>query len=140
MVMRGESDLSTLLARMTPELRENEFVFCSLPPTSAARLKNDALAFFQEEEAISLILERAAADRALIAYDSVWKMISLKVHSSLDAVGFLAALTAELASAGISTNVVSAYYHDHLFVPSPVADKAMTVLLSLQRRGSGKRE
>jgi hypothetical protein len=33
-----------------------------------------------------------------------------------------------LASAGISVNPISAYYHDHLFVPSERAEKVMKLL------------
>lgn len=55
-------------------------------------------------------------------------MISLMAHSSLDAVGFLAAITAKLAAAGISVNPVSAFYHDHLFVPFDKAEMAMNLL------------
>ena len=45
-------------------------------------------------------------------------MITLDVHSSLESVGFLAAVSARLAAAGIPCNAVSAFHHDHLFVPS----------------------
>jgi len=137
--MSGEKDLSALLARMTPQLRAKEYVFCSLPVSRGEGLASQAVGYFREDEGVSLVLERAVADRALVAYQDVWKMISLKVHSSLEAVGFLSALTAELASAGIPTNVISAYYHDHLFVPAPLADKALAVLLSLQSRPQEKR-
>jgi hypothetical protein len=56
------------------------------------------------------------------------EMNSLMVHSSLDAVGFLAAITAKLAAGGISVNPVSAFYHDHLFVPVDKAEMAMNLL------------
>ena len=44
-------------------------------------------------------------------------MITVMVHSALDAVGFLATITTRLAAAGIGVNLVSAFFHDHLFVP-----------------------
>jgi hypothetical protein len=64
-------------------------------------------------------------------------MITLNIHSSLDAVGFLAAITARLASAGMGVNSVSAYFHDHLFVPAVRADEAMAILdgLAAENRG-----
>ena len=64
-------------------------------------------------------------------------MITLNVHSALDAVGFLAAVVSLLASAGISVNAVSAYHHDHLFVPVARADEAMRLLRKRSGRPGG---
>ena len=50
------------------------------------------------------------------------RLITLEVHSALDAVGFLAAVTARLAAEGIGVNPVAGFHHDHLFVP---ADKGV---------------
>jgi len=61
-------------------------------------------------------------------------MITLTVHSSLEAVGFLAAITGRLAEAGISVNAVSAYYHDHLFVAEHRADEALRLLQSMSKQ------
>jgi hypothetical protein len=60
------------------------------------------------------------------AYPS--RLITLMVHSSLEAVGFLAVITERLAAAGISVNAISAYYHDHIFVPVDKAFQAMKIL------------
>ncbi|RVD48425.1 ACT domain-containing protein, partial [Mesorhizobium sp. M2D.F.Ca.ET.140.01.1.1] len=59
------------------------------------------------------------------------RMITLNIHSSLEAVGFLAAITTRLAAAGMSVNPVSAFYHDHLFVPAERAEEAMAILAKL---------
>ena len=55
-------------------------------------------------------------------------MVTLTVQSALDAVGFLAAITARLAAAGISVNAVSAFFHDHLFVPAGRAEEIVEIL------------
>jgi hypothetical protein len=55
-------------------------------------------------------------------------MVTLTVHSALDAVGFLAAITTRLAAAGISVNAVSAFFHDHLFVPAGRAEETVEIL------------
>lgn len=55
------------------------------------------------------------------------------VHSSLSAVGFLAAITGKLAERGISVNPVSAYDHDHLFVPVSRSDEVMELLQEFSR-------
>jgi hypothetical protein len=46
-------------------------------------------------------------------------------------VGFLAAVTARLADAGIAVNAVSAFYHDHLFVPESRAEEAFGLLQNM---------
>lgn len=77
---------------------------------------------------MAAILRKEDAER--LGIDAIYesRMISLMVHSSLDAVGFLAAITAKLAAGGVSVNPVSAYYHDHLFVPVDKAELTMALL------------
>ena len=60
-------------------------------------------------------------------------MITLTVHSSLEAVGFLAVITRKLAQHSISVNAVSAYHHDHLFVPVACAEEAMILLADMAK-------
>ena len=55
----------------------------------------------------------------------------LEIHSSLEAVGFLAAILPPLAAAGIGVNPVSAFHHDHLFVPEQRAAEALAILEAL---------
>ena len=52
----------------------------------------DAIGIFQEEEGTTLILSRNRADADKLNYSSVFRLITLSVHSSLDAVGFFSAL------------------------------------------------
>ena len=44
-----------------------------------------------------------------------------------------AAMSRTLGDAGISANVVAAYYHDHIFVPADKVDLAVQVLEKLGR-------
>ncbi|MBS3125500.1 ACT domain-containing protein [Candidatus Woesearchaeota archaeon] len=62
-----------------------------------------------------------------------WAFITLTVNSSLNAVGFLAEISRKLADAGISINAVSAFYHNHLFVPAERAKEAMQLLKDLSQ-------
>ena len=64
------------------------------------------------------------------------RMITLTVHSSLDAVGLLAAVTQVLAQADISVNVVSAFYHDHLFISEHRAVEALQILSALSEQAT----
>jgi hypothetical protein len=122
--MSGIKDLDVLLKSMKPELIEGEYVFCTVQ--SLGDLK--PLMTFKEKEGLTLILRKQDADQNNISYQSTWAMITLTVHSNLEAVGFLAKITEKLAQAGISVNAVSAYYHDHLFVPKNRALEAIEIL------------
>lgn len=130
--MSSEANLSVLLKSMQPILREGDYVFCTVKQFDHAQdLK--PIGLFYEPEGLTLILPRQQADAAGLPYTSVFRMITLSVHSSLEAVGFLAAIASQLAANGISVNPVSAYYHDHLFIPAARANQAMQLLQELSR-------
>jgi len=74
------------------------------------------------------VLLKNTTDRADLAYEGVFRCISLGVHSSLEAVGLTAAVTGKLAKHRISTNVTAAFFHDHIFVQSELADRAIGIL------------
>jgi hypothetical protein len=129
--MHGETDLQRLLRNMQPSADEREFVICSIDFATLSQLSVKPLAFFREAEGITLVLLRKDADKYSLPYNSVWALITLTIHSELTAVGFLAAVTNCLASAGLSVNVISGYYHDHLFVQYAERDRAMAVLAEI---------
>ena len=129
--MSGKTNLRTLLRTMTPELQEGEFVFCCLSEREFEESAISPLCIFREREGVTLILTREEAERYQLDYAYCARMITLTVHSSLAAVGFLAAITEKLAEQAISVNAISAYYHDHLFVPVERAHDAMLILKNL---------
>ncbi|MEY9589439.1 ACT domain-containing protein [Bradyrhizobium yuanmingense] len=126
--MTGERDLNALLRLMKPELRPGTFVFCTIAADETIPAAVDPLLIFREPEGTTVVAPLEDAERAGLRYEFASRLITLTVHSALDAVGFLAAITARLADAGISVNAVSAFHHDHLFVPSDRADEAMAAL------------
>ncbi|CCD87398.1 conserved protein of unknown function, putative amino acid binding protein [Bradyrhizobium sp. ORS 285] len=131
--MAGERNLGALLLKMTPELQEGVFVFCSLAAGHEPPAALTPLMLFREREGLTLIVRREEAEQAGLTYQFAARLITLSVHSALDAVGFLAAVTTALAAAGISVNAVSAFHHDHLFVPEAQAEQALTVLREMSR-------
>ena len=128
--MAGETDLTNLLRSIEPELHPDEFVFCTTADPSTIP---ESICTFREREGVALICRRADAEAQGLSFTFPCRMITLNVHSSLEAIGFLAAISMALASRGIGANVVSAFYHDHLFVASDQADAAMAVLRDLQK-------
>lgn len=101
--------------------------------TSFDYAKLSPLATFQEQEGMTLVLDLDVADQAGLAFESVFRCITLGVHSSLDAVGLTAVVANALAQRGISANVIAAYHHDHIFVPVQRAHDALVALESLSR-------
>ena len=135
--MNGITDFKTLIESMSPEISEESFVFFSV---EADKIPQELRAegIFREKEGITIICEENEALKHSFPCEERYKRISLGVHSSLQAVGFLHAIISELTDEEISCNVISAYYHDHIFVPEPTADKALLVLSNLAENYSNK--
>jgi hypothetical protein len=137
MAMTGETDLARLVAGMTPALDPATHVFATVPGT-AVPPDAGAILTFAEAEGVTLVLPLDRAAGLGLAAVFPCRRIVLTVHSSLDAVGFMAAVTAALARAEIGVNPVAGFYHDHLFVPEARAEDAMAVLQALARGGPGR--
>jgi len=92
---------------------------------------------FVEDEATTVLLaaDEAAARGSEGTFPCQW--IVLGASSDLGAVGLLAAITGELARAGIALNAISAFHHDHLFVPAGRGAEAVELLRRLQARHEG---
>lgn len=133
--MTGERDLEKLLASLSPELAEEEFVFCTFRD---ARYGDHAdlepVAAIREAEGLTLVVAKSRADEKGIGFESTFRRITLNVHSSLEAVGLTAAFAHKLTEHGISANVIAGFYHDHIFVPVELAGEAMMALAELAGR------
>ncbi|WP_407152528.1 ACT domain-containing protein [Bradyrhizobium sp. ORS 86] len=126
--MAGERNLETLLRDMKPEMQDGIFVFCAISADMDVPVGIKPLLIFREQEATTLVMRKEEAERAGLHYQFASRLLTLTVHSSLEAVGLLAAVSGRLAEADISVNAVSAVYHDHLFVPAHRADEALALL------------
>lgn len=125
--MTGETNLDKLLSSMSAELVDGLYVFATvsdgvIPAGVRPRM------MFDEAEGMTLILLKEEADAHGLAYEFPCRMISLNIHSSLEAVGFLARITTALAKHDMGVNPVSGFFHDHLFVPDGRELDAIAVL------------
>ena len=132
--MSGITDINELLSSMQPALVDKSFVFCTVKGQLADYVALDPVATFRESESLTLVVSQAAADQAGLDYEGVFRQITLTVHSSLEAVGLTAAVSTALAGQDISANVIAAYYHDHVFVPSAQAEQALSALQALSHQ------
>lgn len=126
------SDLAAILSTLEPVLNHGVYAYALVPPDAAMPSIN-AIGMFREPEGITLIAPEAEVVAAglPVLFRAAW--ITLKVHSSLQAIGLTAAFSRALGDAGISCNVVAAACHDHLFVPIEQAERAMVCLRGLQK-------
>jgi hypothetical protein len=131
----GEKALTKLLSTLTTILNPSPFVFITLPQTpSGPAVPPPTLTIqmsFQELEGLTIITPLSSAVSHNLPYTFPCRMITLNVHSSLEAVGFIAEVSKKLTEKGIGVNPVSGFFHDHLFVPTGREDEALEVLSDL---------
>ena len=125
--MSGEQNLQTLLRGMSANLIEGTYVFVTVPE-GAVPADITPRMMFREAEGITLILLKSEAEALGLPYEFPSRMITLNVHSALDAVGFMAVIATKLAAAGMGVNPVAGFFHDHLFIPEDSATDAMAIL------------
>jgi len=133
---RGESDLLTLIAQMSPSLDDQVWAFVSVGDVSSDYLAEHALATFRETEGTTLIVPWERAEEFDVCSEPMAR-VTLNIHSSLEAVGLTAAVSQALASEAISANVVAGFYHDHIFVPQTAGERAVACLTLLSAAAEG---
>lgn len=126
-----------MISGMTPELRHGTFVFVTTnDPALIASFSAKAVSTFKEDEGISMIIPVDIAEKSMLNVDHPMRCITLNVFSSLEGVGLTAAVSTALGDNAIPCNMVAAFHHDHVFVPSEMCDQAMKILISLQGRAT----
>ncbi|MBT8218454.1 MAG: ACT domain-containing protein [Bacteroidia bacterium] len=124
------SELSEILSNLNPILHRGSYVYCSLPSEEACTGIH-LTSWIQEDEGLSVIVEKHIADQQGWVHSAAMAWITLNVYSSLEAVGLTAKVSSLLAENGISCNLVAGYHHDHIFVPEHDKEMAMQLLREL---------
>ena len=122
----GDENLSNLLNNLQPNLLNEDYVFITLEDYSFDFFNLlHPIATFEEEEGLTLVITDERAKQENFEYNSVFKCISLGAHSSLTSVGLIATISTLLSEKGISCNVFSGYFHDHLLVQKSLSNEAL---------------
>ncbi len=128
-----------LLKNLSPALHKEKFYFASLDESASMPLHSildNIHSLVREKEGITIVFTEAALKEMKINSDKMtgpFALISLGAFTDLTGdVGFLSNIDSKLAKDGISLNIISGYYHDHLFVPYEKKDNALKVLESLR--------
>jgi len=127
----GERRLEHLLAGLDPVLDPISYAFCLVPVGKSP--PEDSFAVVNEAEGPTAVAAESEVLRAGLVPLFRARRVLLAVESSLAAVGLLARVALALAEGEISCNVISAVHHDHLFVPTDHAERALARLKALAR-------
>ncbi|MCA8951941.1 MAG: ACT domain-containing protein [Planctomycetes bacterium] len=112
---------------LAPELQPGTYAFVSV--AHGASLEGlDAIATMREAEGLTVVLPLARAVERGLAVAAEFAWITLATPTELTAIGVTAAFAGALANAGIPCNVIAGVRHDHVFVPSAAADRAVGLL------------
>lgn len=128
--MKTIKNINEIIKKLNPKLNKGEYVFCSVNNLKKFNFKK-IIGTFKEKKGLSIIIEKEEAVNLSLSYSFIAAWITLKVNSSLESVGLTAAFSNALSNNGISCNVISGYYHDHIFVNINDKDKAMNILKNL---------
>lgn len=126
----SESNLRTLIQQMQPQENPGEYVFCVVSDITIVSIES-IICFFREDEGITIIIEKAIAEKHDLPYSGIFGWITLQIESSLEAVGLTATFATALGQVGISCNVVAGYHHDHIFVQKHLLTLAIETLENL---------
>jgi hypothetical protein len=134
----GEKSLIKLISTLQCVLNPETFVFLTFPPGTHPASSLDVQMSFREAEGQTIITTQSSAVSHRLEYTFPSRMITLDVHSSLEAVGFIAAISARLTQANIGVNPVSGFFHDHLFVPFGREADALKLLAEMAEEAKAK--
>ena len=130
--MSGILQLKELLKNINPVLSDEEFIFAELKDKNINDVAMlNPFAAIHEDEGLTVVIEKRIAEKNNIVYESSFRKITLQVYSSLNSVGLTDAVSTVLAESNIPANIIAAFYHDHVFIPSNLANKAINIIKSL---------
>lgn len=130
--MSGETNLSHLLRTLTATLVDGVYVFVTLPDNNVPEGLAPRM-MFHEAEGTTLIVLASEAKAHSLDFEFPSRMITLNVHSSLEAVGFMAVIATALANGNMGVNPVAGFFHDHIFVPEGREEDALRVIAQIAK-------
>jgi hypothetical protein len=151
--MTGSRDegIDALLAATRVRIDPRLFVILDVPATHAATLRGMLaqmyapffIQMFPDEQTIVVPEDEWGRLRATIPgarEETGYRLVTLDVVLDWDVTGYLAAVTAALAAAGVPVGVLSSFHHDHLLVQRAHLERAVAALQALTGGRAGARD
>ena len=138
--VHGERSLPKLLSSLELSIHPSIFVFLNFPPSTNPPTSLFQQMMFREAEGLTVISTLDSAEEHGLSYTFPSRMITCEVHSSLQAVGFIAEIARVLTEHDLGVNPVSGFYHDHLFIPTGSEQDAIAALKAMASRAKSQSE
>ena len=138
--LHGERSLPKLLSTLELSMHPSIFVFLTFPPSTNPPTGLFQQMMFREAEGLTVISTLGSAEEHGLSYTFPSRMITCEVHSSLQAVGFIAEMARVLAEHDLAVNPVSGFYHDHLFILTGGEQVAIAALKAMALRARSQLE
>ncbi len=129
--MSGLTNLQETLNSLVVSCDELQYGFSTVVDSEGLSL-DGVLATFVEEEGLTIIAQVERLVDLELEFEGPFAKLTIEVHTSLELVGLTAALATALTNAGVSANVVAAFYHDHIFVRWDQKAEAIAALEALK--------
>lgn len=129
--MTGQTNLQEVLSTLQISCDDFEYGLANVQSDIDLDYQK-VLGTFYESEGLTVIAVKAYLDGKGLTYEGPYAKLTIDIHTSLELVGLTAVLATKLAEAGISANVVAAFYHDHVFVQYDLRNQAIDALNSLK--------
>ncbi len=97
----------------------------------------EPFATVREFEGVTIVISEDRAKEAGLPIENRFTRISLDVPSSLETIGLVAMISQTLAARSITSNTLSGFHRDHLFVQVDKADEAVRILRDLREQAKG---
>jgi hypothetical protein len=123
----GQDNLQAVIDSLQVYCDDKQYGFAHVDTAEGISL-TDVIGTFQEKEGLTIIAPTEYLVAKKLDFEGPFAKLTIEVHTSLELVGLTAFLAKHLTDAGISANVVAAYFHDHIFVQYNLRQRAIEAL------------
>ncbi len=136
--MSNRTSLQDVLQSIDPSLSSETYVYVGVPTQSLLKvLGYEPIAFFRENEGITLLMRKEDADNNFLKYDGEYCKITLDVPFSEASTGLTAIVSSALAKAGIDIKPIQTVYNSYIMINKDDAHTALEIMQALQTKIQG---
>jgi uncharacterized protein len=125
--MSGQKNLAEVIKSLKASCDNIEYGFAAVQNNKIS-IDDQVFCTVKENEGFTIIADKKYFETNGIKYDCPFAKLTIETHTSLDLIGLTAVLSKKLADNNIPANIIAGYYHDHIFVPYELRQKAIDLI------------